>query len=69
MYAIVLTAHWFVPDVAYKSHNCHVTMQDMVSHVISSHMEGQGSKGAAHTMLKLQSSYNQWQDTLVRMQK
>lgn len=47
---------------------CHVAMQELVSHVISSHVEGQGSKGAAHTMLKLQSSYSRWRDALVKMQ-
>ena len=51
-----------------SSHTCHVAMQELVSHVISSHVEGQGSKGAAHTMLKLQSSYSRWRDAVVRMQ-
>lgn len=48
---------------------CHARMQELVSHVISSHVEGQGSKGAAHTMLKLQSGYNRWRDALLRMQR
>lgn len=44
-------------------------MQELVSHVISAHMEGLTPEGAAHTMLQLQSSYNQWQDALVKMQR
>ena len=69
MYAVAYDCALIPHDAACSSHICHVIMQEMVSHVISSHIEGQGSKAAAHTMLKLQSGYNHWQDTLVRMQK
>lgn len=42
--------------------------RELVSHVISAHMEGLTPQGAAHTMLQLQSSYDHWQDAVVRMQ-
>lgn len=46
-----------------------VVLQELVSHVISAHMEGLTLQGAAHTMLQLQSSYDHWQDAVVKMQR
>ncbi|KAL3145601.1 hypothetical protein ABBQ32_003149 [Trebouxia sp. C0010 RCD-2024] len=43
--------------------------RELVSHVISAHMEGLTLQGAAHTMLQLQSSYDHWQDAVVKMQR